>query len=263
MSKAESVRTMVSERYAESVKQRMEGQPGGCCAPSPTTDARAGFAQAENASFGCGSPLPFAEVKPGQTVVDLGSGAGLDLMVAAEKVGPTGRVIGVDMTDEMLAAAEKNVTAAGLKQVELRKGIIEELPVEANSVDWLMSNCVINLSPEKERVFAEIHRVLKPGGRFSISDIVAEGLPDWITSSASAYSGCVAGAISEADYVAGLEKAGLSDVEVVHREVYGPAQVRVAAKELLDEPVPDELLEEALKSFTGTVQSIRVVGRKA
>jgi len=176
-------------------------------------------------SFGCGNPLAFAEVRPGEVVLDLGSGAGIDLLIAAGKVGPSGRVIGVDMTEEMIERARRNVAAAELTHVEVRKGLIEELPVAAASVDWVISNCVINLSPEKDRVFAEIARVLKPGGRMVVSDIVAEELPDAVRSDPALYSSCLAGAISEAEYLAGLERAGLVEVEVRERLVYDASQL--------------------------------------
>jgi SAM-dependent methyltransferase len=171
-------------------------------------------------SFGCGNPLAFAGVKEGDTVLDLGSGAGIDLLIAAPRVGSAGRVIGIDMTDEMIARARKNIDAAGAANVEVRKGLIEDLPVESASVDWVVSNCVINLSPDKPKVFAEIARVLKPGGRMSVSDIVVESMPEELRRSKALYGACVAGAISEKDYIAGLRAAGLEDVEVTARLVY-------------------------------------------
>jgi SAM-dependent methyltransferase len=177
----------------------------------------------ENApvSFGCGNPLALAQIEPGDTVLDLGSGAGLDLLVAAEKVGPSGQVIGVDMTQDMIDTANRNAVQAGFANVEVRHGLIEDLPVDSESVDLVISNCVINLSPEKERVFSEIYRVLKPGGRFSISDIVAENLPEALRTNEDAYCACVGGAVSETAYVEGLERAGLSSVKVTERQEYG------------------------------------------
>lgn len=180
-------------------------------------------------SFGCGNPLAFAEVRPGEVVLDLGSGAGIDLLIAAQKVGPSGRVIGVDMTGAMIERARANVAAAGVTNVEVRQGIIEQLPVADGSVDWVISNCVINLSPEKERVFAEIARVLRPGGRLRVSDVVATDLPDEIRSNADLHASCIAGAISEEAYVAGLRAAGLVDVEVRQRVVYETSQLAALA----------------------------------
>jgi SAM-dependent methyltransferase len=223
------VRKGVSEFYARSVASEKPSCCGGTTLPKGVAAKTAGYGSDELAalpqdavvnSFGCGNPLAFSGVRKGQTVLDLGSGAGIDLLIAAQKVGPSGRVIGVDMTDEMIKRARMNIRKAGLKNVEVRKGIIEKLPVESGSVDWVISNCVINLSPEKKKVFTEIFRVLKPGGRISVSDIVAEDLPDWIRSSAELYSSCIAGAISEKDYLAGLRAAGMTDVKVADRFVY-------------------------------------------
>jgi SAM-dependent methyltransferase len=171
-------------------------------------------------SFGCGNPLAYSEVREGETVLDLGMGAGLDLLIASRKVGPSGRVIGVDMTEEMIERAKENIKAAGVINVEVRKGLIEDLPVDSSSVDWVISNCVINLSPEKEKVFSEIARVLKPGGRMVISDIVAENIPEWMYENKKLYCSCVSGAISEKKYLSGLCQAGLEQVKVNERQVY-------------------------------------------
>ena len=176
-------------------------------------------------SFGCGNPLALAEVGEGDVVLDLGSGAGIDILLAGKKVGPTGRAIGIDMTEDMIAKANENIAAAGLENTEVRKGIIEELPIEDASVDWLISNCVINLSPEKDRVFAEIARVLKPGGRMVVSDIVAEEMPDWAAQDKALYGCCLGGAISEGAYLQGLRAAGMSDARVTERIVYAESQL--------------------------------------
>ena len=231
------IRETVSKTYAKAVTSG-----GGCCGGSPCSGTvqkgvlakTAGYEAGELAdlpadavvnSFGCGNPLAFSEVRPGEVVLDLGSGAGIDLIIAAKKVGPTGRVIGVDMTDEMIERARKNVAAAGLSNIEIRKGYIEELPVESASVDWVISNCVINLSPDKPRVFREIARVLKAGGRMRVSDIVAQELPAAIRENAALYSSCVAGAISEERYLTGLQSAGLVEVGVRERQVYAAEQL--------------------------------------
>jgi len=235
MRKADSVRKDVSRAYAKAAREPSSG----CCGePKGVAAKLAGYAPGELAklppdavanSFGCGNPLAFSEVREGDVVLDLGSGAGIDLLIASAKVGPGGRVIGVDMTDEMIGKARANVEAAGAANVEVRKGIIEELPVEDASVDWVISNCVINLSPEKGRVFAEIARVLKPGGRMLVSDIVVDGLPEAVRGSAEMYSACVAGAVSEEEYLAGLDAAGL-EAEVVERFAYDAAQLRAFAE---------------------------------
>lgn len=225
-------------------------------------------------SFGCGNPLAFAEVKPGQVVLDLGSGAGLDLLIASQRVGPKGRVIGVDMTDEMVAAALANTLKAGATNVEIRKGLIEELPVEDASVDWVISNCVINLSPDKAAVFAEIFRVLKPGGVMQISDIVTEELPEWIRQDQGFYDTCVAGAISEAEYSQGLRAAGLTDVEVVERLVYDEAMIRgLIDSEIRDDGcgcgcggslrVTPEQVERAVQDLAGKVASVKFKSTRA
>ncbi|MHC4954657.1 MAG: arsenite methyltransferase [Planctomycetota bacterium] len=262
----EEIRKQVEEAYADRITEGAS-----CCAPTSscgsdttvtsTVAALAGYEnelaqhpEAGSSSFGCGNPLAFAGVEPGETVLDLGSGAGFDLLIAAEKVGPNGRVIGVDMTDAMIEKARENITRAGAEHIEVRKGIIEKLPVDDGSVDWVISNCVINLSPEKERVFGEVHRVLAPGGRISISDIVVHDLPEWARKKAEAYAACIGGAISESEYIAGLEKAGLADVTVTDRLAY-------TAEQLASFGETDEDREK-LAGLAGRVQSLRFTGRK-
>ncbi len=221
-------------------------------------------------AFGCGNPVAFSRVKPGDTVVDLGSGAGIDLLIAGRKVGAQGRVIGVDMTDAMIERARANIAAAGLANVELRKGLIEELPVDDASVDWVISNCVINLSPDKPAVFAEIARVLKPGGEMLVSDIVVEDLPGWVRENKALYSACVAGAISEGDYVAGLRAAGLADVEVRDRLVYDAGQLEAMYREEIPDTATvrgagestEAALRPAAAQVAGKVWSINVYARK-
>lgn len=230
-------RTTIHREVSDFYTKAASTPSGGCCAgpaQKGVTARAAGYgadelaslpADAVENSFGCGNPVAFAGVGEGETVVDLGSGAGIDLLLAAKKVGPAGRIIGVDMTDEMNARARRNAAAAGLENVEVREGVIEDLPVESASVDWVFSNCVINLSPDKPKVFAEIARVLKPGGRMVVSDIVVEALPEWVRRNEALYAVCIAGAVSERDYVEGLGEAGLEDVEVVARLVYDASQI--------------------------------------
>jgi arsenite methyltransferase len=235
MNDPKSVRERVSQDYARLVTHLT----GSSCCPAKEPNAGAvdlaGYRKedidalppgASGSSFGCGNPVALEAIGEGETVLDLGSGAGLDLLLAARKVGPAGKVIGVDMTDEMIARARENAAAAGHRNIEVRKGIIEDLPVDSSSVDWVVSNCVINLSPEKEKVFSEISRVLRPGGRMVVSDIVVQDLPDWAVKNQSLYSGCIAGAISEDEYLAGLRKAGLEKVGVKDRLVYDAAQLK-------------------------------------
>jgi arsenite methyltransferase len=275
---AEEVRQEVSQSYGQAVSRPTAG---GCCGGTSLMTRKelavelAGYSNEELAAlpkdaadnvFGCGNPVSFSGMKPGDVVVDLGSGAGADLFLAAKKVGPTGRVIGVDMTDEMIAKARENITSSGLPNVEVRKGIIETLPVESGSVDWIISNCVINLSPEKEKVFYEIARVLKPGGQMLVSDIVTNDLPEEVLADRSLYSACVAGAVSEKEYIAGLMAAGLSDVEVRGRLVFDSAQICSALKVATDEFRLDEKWnnrsEELAKAVEGKVWSAKVYARK-
>ena len=166
-------------------------------------------------SYGCGDPLTLASLEPGQTVLDLGSGAGLDCFFAAKKVGETGHVIGVDMTPEMIQRAQSSAQRLNIQNVEFRQGYLEDLPVESNTVDVIISNCVINLAPDKSKVFAEAFRVLKPGGKFAVSDIVTDGpLPESIKKSLSAWAGCVAGAVEASDYIKMMEAIGFTDISI-------------------------------------------------
>ena len=168
------------------------------------------------ASLGCGNPLAVADLRAGETVLDLGSGGGIDVLLSAKRVGPMGRAIGVDMTDEMLELAVRNATAAGATNVEFRKGTIEALPLDDASVDVVISNCVINLAADKSAVFAEIARVLRPGGRVGVSDVVADDLLSPAERLArGSYAGCIAGALSFREYREGLRSAGLIDVDIV------------------------------------------------
>lgn len=246
------IKEAVRQRYARAVQTSSgtscgpaPSQPvqigGSCCGPSVTEGMKGGMAKiagyetdelsrlpadAVQNSFGCGNPLAFAGVRPGQVVLDIGSGAGIDCLIATEKVGPTGKVIGLDMTPEMIERARRNAKEAGATNVEFRLGEAEKMPLEDSSVDWVISNCVINLSPDKPAVFEEIARILRPGGRISISDIVAQELPEPVRQSRDAWTGCLAGAISEEAYAKGLEEAGLREVRVTARTVYDASQLK-------------------------------------
>lgn len=247
-----NIKEAVRQRYAQAIQRPSTSccgpapsQPvhvkSSCCVPRVTETMKgslvktAGYGEEElgrlpaNAvenSFGCGNPLAFAGVAPGQVVLDIGSGAGIDCLIATEKVGPSGRVIGLDMTPEMIERGRQNAREAGVATVEFRLGEAERMPIEDASVDWVISNCVINLSPDKPAVFREIARVLKPGGRISISDIAAEDLPAAIRESRDAWTGCLAGAISEEAYVQGLKAAGLRGVRATSRLVYDAGQLQ-------------------------------------
>ncbi len=207
----------VTERYGAIAR---EAQSSCCEAPAPAGE-RIGYRREDLAAapagadlgLGCGNPVALAGIEPGETVLDLGCGAGLDVFLAAARVGPTGRVIGVDMTPEMIQRARANAAAAGYTNVEFHLGDIESLPLPDASVDLVMSNCVLCLAPDKARAFGEIARVLRPGGRIAIADIVLDGaLPDALRGDADAYCSCVSGAAPRAEYLAGLAAAGLQEV---------------------------------------------------
>jgi arsenite methyltransferase len=183
--------------------------------------------EAVAASLGCGNPTALAELKPGETVLDLGSGGGIDVLLSAKRVGPTGKAYGLDMTDEMLGLARENQRKAGVTNVEFVKGEIEAIPLPDNTVDVIISNCVINLSADKDRVLAEAFRVLKPGGRFAVSDVVVRGeVPAVIRRSVELWIGCVAGALEEGEYRAKLVKAGFEAVDVEPTRIYRTEDAR-------------------------------------
>jgi len=210
----------VREHYAERIKSSAS-----CCGPDNSCDTSSNLypidllttvpSDVASTSYGCGDPITLASLKPGQTVLDLGSGAGLDCLLAAQKVGPEGRVIGVDMTPEMIERAQNNAKRVNATNVEFRQGYLEDLPVDSNTVDVIISNCVINLSPDKEKVFNEAFRVLAPGGKLAVSDIVTDGpLPEQVKQSLSAWAGCVAGAVEAKDYIGIMESVGFTDISI-------------------------------------------------
>jgi SAM-dependent methyltransferase len=210
----------VREHYAERIKSSASccGSDA-CCSPEstlyPADLLTAVPSDIANTSYGCGDPITLASLKPGQTVLDLGSGAGLDCLLASQKVGPAGRVIGVDMTSEMIERAQANAKRVKATNVEFRQGYLEDLPVDSNTVDVIISNCVINLSPDKSKVFTEAFRVLTPGGKLAVSDIVTEGeLPEIVRKSLSAWAGCVAGAVEAKDYIGMMEAVGFTDISI-------------------------------------------------
>ncbi len=230
------IRSVVREHYGKAAADFKPKAQSGCCGPAPASSSCCGSEKVDEMpgsklyplseletlpedvtglSMGCGDPITLASLQPGQTVLDLGSGGGIDCFMAAKKVGESGHVIGVDMTPEMLEKARVNQAKMGFKNVEFRLGEIEHLPVGDTSVDVIISNCVVNLSPDKPQVFREAFRVLKPGGKLALSDIVTDGpLPQEIKDSLSAWAGCVAGALDIKDYLAELEAAGFSDIQL-------------------------------------------------
>jgi|WetSurMetagenome_2_1015567.scaffolds.fasta_scaffold182066_2 arsenite methyltransferase len=275
------IRQNVREGYGKIVKEagssccgpKDQAKGKNCCNTNTSVQAReasksVGYTDEDmdsvpdgaNLGLGCGNPLALAGLKPGETVLDLGSGAGFDCFLAANKVGKTGRVIGVDMTPEMLEKARENAANNKYTNVEFRMGEIENLPVADNAVDVIISNCVINLSVDKPRVFREAFRVLKPGGRLMVSDIVlTKELPEVVRKSVQAYIGCVAGASQESEYLGAIEAAGFGEVRVTDT-------VRLDGGSLVDDPtvsaiVADVGIEQA-KELAGSIQSIKVSAKK-
>jgi len=234
------LREEVRNRYAKAASTVIAGAGAAndCCHPGETC-AESGHATGPEfygqlaeeglpaaavlASLGCGNPMSVADLRPGETVLDLGSGGGIDVLLSAKRVGPTGKVYGLDMTEEMLALAIKNRDEAGADNVEFLKGYIEEIPLPGDTVDVVISNCVVNLSIDKARVFAEMHRVLRPGGRIGITDVVADNeVTPAERAERGSYVGCVAGALSFEEYEAGLRAAGFDDVNLTATSEYLP-----------------------------------------
>jgi len=231
----ENIKEVVKEKYAQAAVRAASGKSS-CCGTSPASidgcdpitsnlygdnETSAIPEEALRASLGCGNPTALAKLQPGETVLDLGSGGGIDVLLSAKRVGPTGKAYGLDMTEEMLALAEQNKLKSGLKNVEFLKGEIENIPLPPDTVDVIVSNCVINLSGDKDRVLREAFRVLKPGGRFAISDVVVRGeVPREIRKSMELWVGCVAGALSETEYREKLAAAGFESVDIEATRVY-------------------------------------------
>jgi SAM-dependent methyltransferase len=235
-----NIQDAVKEKYGAAAKQVSAGKTACCggdaelsgCDPISRnlyneSEKSALPADAVAASLGCGNPTALAKLKPCEIVLDLGSGGGIDVLLSAKRVGPTGKAYGVDMTDEMLALARENQKKAGVQNVEFLKGTIENIPLPENSVDVIISNCVINLSGDKDRVIREAFRVLKPGGRFAVSDVIVRGeVPADIRKSMELWVGCMAGALQEAEYVQKLETAGFTSMEVQPTRVYHAEESR-------------------------------------
>lgn len=230
MKKSETIKKLVKKSYADIAKSSGSCGCGSCGCDSNLTvqkqSGQMGYSQDEmskapkgsNLGLGCGNPVAIASLKEGEVVLDLGSGAGFDAFLASPRVGPTGKVIGVDMTDEMLEKARENAKKGNYTNVEFIKGDVENLPVDDNSVDTIISNCVINLAPNKEKVFKEVYRVLKPGGRLMVSDVVLlKPLPDELKNDEELLVGCISGAILKQDYLELLEKVGFTDI-TIHKE---------------------------------------------
>jgi len=261
------LRDMVRQKYAEIAETPLPGYGTSCCETSTETednynmigdayDGISGYVPDADLGLSCGVPVEHAGLQPGHTVLDLGSGAGLDAFIARNEVGASGHVIGVDMTAEMVARARDITEKSDFDNVEFRLGEIERLPVLSDSVDVVISNCVLNLVPDKQRAFAEIFRVLKPGGHFCISDIVSsQDLPDWLKGIAEAYAGCVSGAIPKADYLKLIEETGFSHIAVAsEKRIHVPAEL--IAKSLSREQ-REEAINEDLRVMSVTVTAVK------
>jgi SAM-dependent methyltransferase len=229
---SEDIQDAVRRKYGEIARSAGADSccaPGGCGCSDPITSSLYSPAETRDlpdealaASLGCGNPTALIELAPGQIVLDLGSGGGIDVLLSARRVGPGGKVYGLDMTDEMLALARENQRKAGVTNVEFLKGAIEQVPLPDGSVDVIISNCVINLSTDKDAVLREAFRVLRPGGRLAVSDVVVRGtVPDDIRQSMELWIGCLAGALEKGEYASKLRAAGFTDVAVEHWRIYG------------------------------------------
>jgi SAM-dependent methyltransferase len=239
---SEQVKEVVKEKYGQAALRARSGAANACCGSAPSADGCCdpitsnlyGADQegevpelAMKASLGCGNPTALAELRAGETVLDLGSGGGIDVLLSARRVGPTGRAFGLDMTDEMLAVAEENKRKSGLQNVTFLKGEIENIPLPDNSIDVIISNCVINLSGDKDKVLREAFRVLKPGGRFAISDVVVRGeVPAAVRQSMELWVGCIAGAMRDTEYVEKLTTAGFGGITLEDTRVYSYEDAR-------------------------------------
>jgi len=279
----EDTKKVVREGYARIAKQESSccgsessccGQVSSCCGSTDTArdiSRDIGYTDEEletvpegaNLGLGCGNPVALASLKEGETVLDLGSGAGFDCFLAANKVGEKGRVIGVDMTPEMLEKARENARKGNYANVGFRLGEIENLPVADSSVDIIISNCVINLSPDKNRVFEEAYRVLRPGGRLMVSDIVLlKELPEFVINSIEAYIGCVSGAIMKDEYIGDIEKAGFQEVMIIDETSF-PVEL------MANDPIEKALIDnsgiplEKIKDIANSVISLKVHGVKS
>lgn len=265
MSATSDVREMVKEKYGAAARRAAEGtREAGCCSSTssgcdPITSNLYDASQigtlpveAVIASLGCGNPTALAQLRPGEVVLDLGSGGGIDVLLSARRVSPGGKAYGLDMTDDMLALARENQRRAGIENVEFLKGEIEHIPLPDNSVDVIISNCVINLSADKDRVLAEAFRVLKPGGRFAVSDVVVRGddVPAEVRRSMELWIGCVAGALEEEEYRAKLGAVGFTDVGVEPTRIYRASDARAFLESAnLDESLLSRLDGRFMSAF--------------
>jgi len=268
--KAEQIKEIVKARYANVALQNIPccGTRKSCCGSSDAGDIskKVGYhdmdlnsvPEGANLGLGCGNPVALASLKEGDVVLDLGSGAGFDAFLAAAVVGPAGKVIGVDMTPEMVAKAKANAVNGGFQNVEFSLGEIEDLPVSNDEVDVIISNCVINLSPDKGKVFKEAFRVLKPGGRLMVSDLVLlKPLPETVRQSVEAYVGCIAGAVMKDEYLTAINAAGFDGVSVVGEDVY---PIELAVNDPIAQAIYSDtsIVSDYAKDISGSVASIKI-----
>jgi len=288
----EDVREIVRKKYGEAALRVMNNQPSSCCGAEVQADTCCGSQASTGsccsdgkdhittnlysdkdaseipeaallASLGCGNPTALAQLKEGEVVLDLGSGGGIDVLLSAKRVGPTGFAYGLDMTDEMLALAEKNKAEAKSENVQFLKGHIEEIPLPDNSIDVIISNCVINLSADKDRVIKEAFRVLKPGGRFAVSDVVVDGeIPDAVRKDMEAYVGCVAGAMERSEYLDRLNSAGFVDahIEPTRRYSFADLESSTIAREAVDSLTGDERLRLDGRIMSAFIRATKPIG---
>ena len=266
MNDEQKIKDIVKEKYSSIAEGKVKSCCSGssCCGPADKTvinvqdsySGQKGYVKDADLGLGCGLPTEFAGIKEGDTVIDLGSGAGNDVFVARAFTGDSGKVIGIDMTENMIRKAEENKKKIGFQNVEFKLGEIESLPVENNIADVVISNCVLNLVPDKAKAFSEIYRALKPGGRFCISDIVINGsLPDKLLKSAELYAGCIAGALTQTEYLGLIEKAGFKNVEIKKSK-----SIQLPENSLSELGLADEVNQ--FRKSGGGVISITVVGEK-
>jgi arsenite methyltransferase len=266
MAASDDLKAEIRDKYGEIAAHVRIGQ-GGACSPAmaccdPITGnlydpevARELPAQALQASLGCGNPTALTELNPGETVLDLGSGGGIDVLLSARRVGPTGKAYGLDMTDEMLELAEDNKRASGLSNVEFLKGEIENIPLPDGSVDVIISNCVINLSGDKDRVLKEAFRVLRPGGRFAVSDVVVRGpVAPAIRRSMDLWIGCVAGALSDEEYTTKLRAAGFTDIAIEVTRTYDAKDCGCLAGDVATQAAAREVADKFVSAFVRAIK---------
>jgi len=267
-----NVKEVVKEKYGQAALRVTSGQRNSCCGGAsacgtdidPITanlygDSEKGALPEEAvlASLGCGNPTALAELREGETVLDLGSGGGIDVLLSARRVGPTGQAYGLDMTDEMLALARANQAKAGVANVEFLKGEIENIPLPGNSVDVVISNCVINLSSDKDRVLREAYRVLKPGGRFAVSDVIVRGdVPREVREHMLLWVGCIAGALKDSDYFAKLAAAGFENIDIQPTRVYNIQDARafLSAEGIDVDAIAPQVQDKFMSAFVRAIK---------